>query len=156
MGRDLRYVPGSYYSTDDRTGFPQRVERVRTEWTGLRVDESVWEARQPQDLVKGVRDQQSVPNPRPLAPNQFIGPIFGQLADAATPGQTVIVLQSTYGFSNGISISVMQDNGVNFTTTISGAPTTTDITLAAPLPYSAASGNIVTANVMNVPAQQEP
>lgn len=29
MGRKLHYKPGSFYRTDDRTGFPQRAERTR-------------------------------------------------------------------------------------------------------------------------------
>lgn len=35
------------------------------EWQGLIVDRRVWEARQPQDFVKGVPDNQTVPYARP-------------------------------------------------------------------------------------------
>jgi len=69
---DKHYVPGSFYRIDDRTGFKRRAYRTRKEWTGLIVDRQVWEARQPQDFVKGVFDDQTVPQPRPRSPNTFI------------------------------------------------------------------------------------
>jgi hypothetical protein len=156
VGRDLHYRPGSFYRTDDRTGFPTRAERTKKEWTGLIVDEARWEPRQPQDLVRGVQDKQSVPEPRPLAPNQFIGPVFVQTSEAAAARATMLELEDTSPFYAGVKISIMMDNGVNFFTTVSGAPSSTAITLASPLPYSAAAGNIVTRDTMNVPASQEP
>lgn len=156
MGRDLHYVPGSFYRKDDRTGFVQRAERTQREWNGLIVDQTVWEARQPQDLVKGVKDNQSVPDARPLAPNVFVGPTFVQLSDAAVVNQTVLEVESTAGFFAGCSVSVMLDNGVNFTTTEAGNPGAGTITLARGLPYTAAAGNIVTNNTSRVPANQEP
>lgn len=156
MGRQLFYVPGSYYVTDDRTGFPRRAEETQKEWNNLRVGTDVWEARQPQDLVKGVRDQQSVPNARPLAPNTFVGPTFVQLAAAAAIGQTVLQVESTARFANGDSVSVMQDNGVNFTTTLAAPPGAGALTLARGLVYPAAEGNLVTNNTAHVPAGQEP
>lgn len=39
------------------------------EWNNLIVSDRVWEARQPQDFVKGVADNQTVPNARPRQPN---------------------------------------------------------------------------------------
>ncbi len=146
MGRHGPFEPGSFYRTDDRTGFPQRAERTKKEWNGYLVDETVWEARQPQDLVKGVKDQQSVPDARPLPPNVFVGPTFVQLSEAAVVNQIVLDLESTAGFFDGASVSIMMDNGVNFTTTEDGPPGAGTITLADPLPYSAAGGNIVTNN----------
>lgn len=156
MGRKLHFKPGSFYRTDDRTGFPQRAEDTRQEWTGLIVDERVWEPRQPQDLVRGVKDQQNVPNARPLAPNVFVGPTFTTTTANAVVGQTVLPVQSTAGFFSGCSVSVMLDSGVNFNTTLAVQPGAGTITLAAGLAYTAASGNNVTNNTMNVPANQEP
>lgn len=79
MADDKHYVPGDFYRIDDRTGFKTRASRTRKEWTGMIVDKARWEARQPQDFVKGVTDNQNVPDPRPRQPNVYIG--FG------TPGQ---------------------------------------------------------------------
>jgi hypothetical protein len=156
LGRNLHYVPGSFYRKDDRTGFPRRAEETREEWNGLIVGTDVWEARQPQDLVKGVRDDQSVPKARPLPPNFFVGPTFVQLADAAAVHQTVLDVASTAGFANGDSVSVMLDTGVNFTTHLAAPPGAGTLTLAAGLPNRAAAGNLVTNNTPHVPAGQEP
>lgn len=156
MGRDLHYVPGSFYRKDDRTGFPRRAEDTRKEWNGLIVGTDVWEARQPQDLVKGVKDRQSVPQARPLPPNVFVGPTFIQLAAAAAIHQTVVEVQATNGFATGDSVSVMLDNGVNFTTTLAATPGADTLTLTQGLPYTAAAGNVVTNNTPHVPAGEAP
>lgn len=146
MGRKLSYRAGSYYVTDDRTGFPQRAERTRKEWTGLRVDDKVWEPRQPQDLVKGVPDIQSVPDARPLGANIYVGPISVQTTANAVVGQTAIPVQTIASFYNGASIGCMTDfdNGTVFFTTINGVPSGTTLVLAAGLPYPMASGNLIT------------
>lgn len=73
MGTERFYKPGSFYRICDRTGFATRAERTRAEWQGLIVSDRVWEARQPQDFVKGVQDNQTVPYARPRQPDQFIG-----------------------------------------------------------------------------------
>lgn len=149
MGRKLSYQPGSYYVTDDRTGFPQRAERTRKEWTGLRVDESVWEARQPQDLVRGVKDDQTVPDARPLAPNIFKGPTYVQLTANAAIGATTLQIESTAGFFDGARIGVMLDAGMDFNTTCTGLGAGF-ITIAKAMPNTAASGNLVTNYTENI------
>ncbi len=143
MGRKLFYRPGSYYVTDDRTGFPQRAERTRLQWNKLRVDENVWEPRQAQDLVKGVKDKQSVPDARPLAPNVFVGPIYTPLSEPGAIGDLVISVDSTYGFVDGGELGVMLDSGVIFNTTVDGTPGSTTVTMADALPDTAAGGNLV-------------
>lgn len=183
MGRKLHYQPGSYYVTDDRTGFPQRSGRTRKEWTGLRVDEKVWEPRQPQDLVKGVKDNQSVPDARPLGPAQYVGPISVQTTADAVIGQTVIPVQSTFGFYDGAKIGCMTDydGGTVFFTTVEsfgasvpldydiGEPLLYDVGkplltgsrtgagpylfLATGLPYSMASGNLITLYTPSPPVE---
>lgn len=153
MGRELFYKPGSFYRVDDRTGFPQRAERTRKEWTGLIVDERVWEPRQPQDLVRGVEDDQSVPDARPLAPDVFVGPITTTTTAACVIGQTVIPVEGTAGFTKGAKIGCMLDSGTVFFTKLAVNPTGGNLTLALPLPYSMASGNNVT-NYQPSPALQ--
>lgn len=143
MGRDLHFRSGSFYRKDDRTGFPTRAERTRMEWQGLIVGTRYWEPRQPQDLVKGVPDFQSVPDSRPLPPNQFVGPTEVSLNSAATPGQTVLQVASTFGFQVGTSVGIMLDDGTVQRTTISAPPGATSLTLAAPLRQSAAASNLV-------------
>jgi Concanavalin A-like lectin/glucanases superfamily len=146
MGRKLHYKPGSFYRTDDRTGFPQRAERTRIEWNGLIVDENVWEPRQPQDLVKGVPDIQSVPDARPLAANVFVGPISVQTTANAVVGQTSIPVQTTFGFYQGAKVGCMlnADNGTVFFTTILVPPSGSNLILSQGLPGPMASGNLIT------------
>jgi hypothetical protein len=58
----------------DRCGFERPLAALRKEWTGLRVCNSCWEPRHPQDFVRGVPDHQSVPDPRPEPEPVFVGP----------------------------------------------------------------------------------
>lgn len=72
MADDKHYVPGSFYRICDITGFKVRAERTRKLWSGTIRRIQSWEARQPQDFVKGVRDDQAVPDPRPRQVDRFI------------------------------------------------------------------------------------
>ena len=146
MGRKLHYKAGSWYRVDDRTGFPQRAERTRKEWTGAIVDEARWESRQPQDLVKGVPDIQAVPDPRPLGSNVYVGPISVPTTANAVVGQTAIQVQSIFGFYQGAKVGCMTDldGGAVFFTTIAVPPSSTTLTLSDPLPGTMASGNLIT------------
>lgn len=155
MGRKLHFKLGSFYRTDDRTGFPQRAEVTRREWTGLIVDEKVWEIRQPQDLVKGVVDKQSVPDPRPLGANVYVGPISVATTENAVIGQTVIPVQTTFGFYQGAKVGCMtdQDGGAVFFTMIAVPPTGFNLQLSKGLPYPMASGNLITLYQASPPPQ---
>lgn len=155
MGRELKYRPGSYYVTSDRTGFPARAERTKVEWNGLRVEDRVWEARQPQDLVKGVKDVQNVPNARPLAPSVYVGPISVVTTANAVIGQKTIPVQTVAGFYQGAEVGCMLDSGSVFFTTVSSNPTGDNIVLSNGLPGSMASGNLIT-NYKPSPAVQLP
>lgn len=73
-----------HYSSDnsakgvcDRCGSVFNLRALRKEWTGLTVCDGpnsnhCWDPRQPQDYVRGVRDQQALRNPRPEAADVFI------------------------------------------------------------------------------------
>jgi hypothetical protein len=91
MGTERFYKPGSFYRICDRTGFATRAEHTSTEWNNLIVRESVYERRHPQDFVKGVQDNQTVPFARPRQPNVFVGTttqaqfeVYGDLAGRVT------------------------------------------------------------------------
>lgn len=154
MGRrpGIQYRPGSFWRSDDRTGFSRRAEDTASEWTGLIVGKDVWEIRQPQDFVKGVKDYQGVPKPRPVPPAIFDGPIATTLTANAVIGATVLTVESTYGFSDGDPVGVMLDTGVVFHTTLAMAPSGSTLTLSAGLPYTAASGNQVIDETQHIPA----
>jgi hypothetical protein len=125
----------------DRTGFPMRAEHTRRQWNNIYTELETWEPRQPQDLVRGVKDKQSVQDARPLAPNTFVGPTNTTLSANAAIGQTVIPVASMGGFAVGENVGVMLDSGILFNTTLNGIGNGT-LTLAKPLPYTAASGNV--------------
>lgn len=150
MGRDLKFRMGSFYRVDDRSGFPTRAGRTQMEWTGFLVDKRLWEERQPQDLVKGVPDYQAVPDPRPLAPNQFVGPTFLQTTADYGPGATALNVNTLAGATVGAKVAVILDNGQNFYTTIASMGTD-QITLAKPLPNFASDGNLVTLLTEEIP-----
>lgn len=143
--RGVQFKPGSFFRADDRSGFVQRAENTREEWTGQIVARNLWEIRQPQDFVRGVRDDQTVPDARPDPPPLFVGPIFTQLARAAAVGDTFLFLESTYGFRANGPLGVILDNGEVFNTTQVGNPASDGVTIAAALPGSAASGNQIQA-----------
>lgn len=120
MGRKLHYKRGSFYRVDDRTGFPQRAEVTRKEWSGLIVDEKVWEPRQPQDLVKGVPDIQAVPDPRPLGANVFVSAIYLQVSvDVAVLAYVIPVTSLAY-VTLGDTCAVILADGSLFRTVITG------------------------------------
>lgn len=143
--RGVHYKLGSFYRSDDRSGFVTRAENTKQEWQMLIVDRALWEIRQPQDFVKGVRDDQSVPDARSRLPTPWQGPVSTQLSQPAAPGATFLYLEELYGFSQGGKIGVMTDQGQYFNTTISGAPTTDGVPISPPLAGYASANNIVTA-----------
>ena len=146
MGRKLHYRPGSFYRVSDRTGFAVRAEHTRLQWNQVMTELETWEPRQPQDLVKGVADNQTVPYPRTLGANTFVGPIYLTLADAVAPKGFYITLDNVAGVSLNDEIGVMMDNGSLWEAIVVGMPTIsnpTTILIFPPLPNSAAAGNLV-------------
>jgi hypothetical protein len=102
MPADKYYVPGSFWRISDRTGFKVRSYNTRKEWNNLIVERRVWEARQPQDFVKGVKDDQTVPEARPRQPDTFIelnttGPRFYCYNNNHMNGAQFLVLQGPDG-----------------------------------------------------------
>lgn len=65
MGRADFYKDGSFNRICDRCGFKRKAEDTRKEWNGLIVCKEHWDARHPQDKIRGKADRQSVNNPRP-------------------------------------------------------------------------------------------
>lgn len=56
----------------DLSGFEVMASETVKRWDGLRVIRRFNEPRQPQDFVRGVRDNPAVPWTRPEQPDQFI------------------------------------------------------------------------------------
>lgn len=144
--RGVQFRMGSFYRSDDRSGFTRRAGDTKQEWTQLIVGKDLWEARQPQDFVRGVADDQTVPRPRPIPPNVFVGPLNTTLTAPALIGDTFLFLAATNGFSAGGKVGVILDNGAYFNTTQVGDPDADGIHIANPIAGAgAAKGNTVTA-----------
>ena len=56
----------------DASGFDVPLSNLVRQWDGAMVDRRFLDRRKPQDFVRGVRDDQSLPFTRPEAPDVFI------------------------------------------------------------------------------------
>ena len=143
--RGVQYRPGSFYRSDDRSGFTRRAEDTEKEWTELIVGKDLWEIRQPQDFVLGVADNQTVPQARPVPPPVYIGPFSIQLSQDAGVGQQIIYLDNLTDLSELDPVGVMTDLGQYFFSFIDAILyEESAVLLGAPLPYYASSGNLLT------------
>jgi hypothetical protein len=70
MGNDY-YKPGDWNCVCDRCGFQYKASELKKTWDGLMVCPKDYEPRHPQDFVRGVKDDQSVPWSKPEAPDSF-------------------------------------------------------------------------------------
>jgi len=59
------YVPGTWNACCDQCGRGFKFYSLRKRWDNAWTCDACWEERQPQDFVRGVRDDQSVPVGRP-------------------------------------------------------------------------------------------
>lgn len=148
MPRDRKFIGGSFYRIDDRSGFKVRAEHTTKEWNGLWIREDMAEPRQPQDFVRGVADDQRVPEPRPRQLDAFLGPLITTLTANAAAGATSLVVASSVRMFAGDVIEVLVGSfsgSVQYRTTIQSVPDTLSLVIPAPgLPQAAVSGAEVT------------
>jgi hypothetical protein len=135
------YRPGDHYVICDRTGFKVRASETQREWTGARVRRQSFEARHPQDFVRGRRDDMAADGVKPV--DTFMGPLITSVSAAAAAGALTISVESSVRFSPGDRVSVVTVEGT-LNTTIASVPTATSLTLNAPLPCALAVGSQVT------------
>lgn len=143
MADDKHYVGGSFYRICDMTGFKIRAERTSKQWNNLIVREQSWEPRQPQDFVKGVRDEQAAPEPRPRQVNVFLGPLTTTLEANAAAGATQLSVQSSVRMEIGDNITLPLTDTV-YSGNITSVPNSTTINIDPPLPQPAVSGTLLT------------
>lgn len=74
MGLRDFFAPGAWNCVCDQCGRKRKSYELRLQWDGLRTCQKCWEPRQPQDFVRGVKDDQSAPWTRPQGEDQFIDP----------------------------------------------------------------------------------
>jgi hypothetical protein len=138
----MTYRPGDFWRIDDNTGFRVRSSRTSRQWDGLITADP--DERNPQDFVRGRRDQESVPDPRPEPAIVTIGPLTTTTSAAASAGDTTLSLTSSSGMSAGHVLGIMLDTGSIHRATVNTVPNSTSVTLTAALPYSVSSGAVVT------------
>lgn len=63
---------GDYNIICDYSGFKIKKSQARMTWDGYLVKKEFWEPRQPQDFVRGRKDNQSVPVARPEQTDKFL------------------------------------------------------------------------------------
>lgn len=160
---------GDHLVVDDRSGMTFWASETQKEWTGALVAKRYWEARHPQDFVRGVKDNLRVDPARttPL-PNDLpqIGPFRTTLVENSAAGDDAFVGADMSGFRAGDWVRIYLDNGDAFTVRIVTLGITIDdidvpiddqgfsidadgVILSSPLPWPASIGNAVV-NISNV------
>lgn len=146
-GGDRHYVKGAFYRIDDRSGFKVRSYDTDKEWNGLWIRTDMWEPRQPQDFVRGTRDEQAAPEPRPRQIDAFLGPLQTTLTVAAAAGSVALSVASSVRMFAEDVVEVLVgvvDGSVQFRTTLADVPNDTSVVLTDPLPQAAVSGALFT------------
>ena len=133
MANDKHYVPGDYYQIDQIRGYKVRASETMQQWDRIITKPPSWSPRQPQDLVTGVQDDQSVPLPLPRQTNQFTIVATFVTAPAARGAHTIAV-DSSVGFSAGNLVQVVLDNGEPFQFTVASVGANTITWAGAGLP----------------------
>lgn len=138
MAREWFYNPGDNWLLDDISGFKIRRSNSRTIPGGQTGNAVVapkrWEPQQPQDFVRGVVDDQTVPIVRSRQANQFT--VLGTyVTAAAATGASAVTIADPAGFMVGYTLQIMLDSGDNFRTNLAAINGDT-FDLAAPLPGS--------------------
>lgn len=138
-----RWKIGQHLVVDDRTGFVHYASEMRREWNGFLVSRRIYERRNPQEQVRGLKDKQFVEDARPRGIDQFTGPLTTELDGAHTAGTQTINVTSSARFSGGDHLRIALDNREMFRAIVQTIPSATSIELTATLPWAASDGNAV-------------
>lgn len=65
MFKKTHYKSGSWNWICDVCGFKYKAEQALNRWDGLKVCSSCWEMRHPQELIRPIKERNSVPWTRP-------------------------------------------------------------------------------------------
>src|SRR5689334_3957718 len=72
MTEQTIYRPGDFYRICDQSGYKVRNSKCKKQWDNLIVRKQSWEARHPQDFVRGVADYMAVPEARPRPATVYV------------------------------------------------------------------------------------
>lgn len=83
MGHADYLKNGTWNAICDRCGSKFKFSMLKKEWDGLYVctAKDCWEPRQPQDYLRGIRDNMSVPISRPGGGNLFLDTIYVKIVN---------------------------------------------------------------------------
>jgi hypothetical protein len=140
----MSYIAGDFWRICDRSGFRVRASDTAREWNGLIVRKGDFEERHPQDFVRGRKDRQTVPDPRPEPTVTMIGPLETTTTAAASPGATTVSVASSARWGAGDHIGIMLEVGSVHRAVVQSVPDATSLELTVGLPGAAASGAIIT------------
>lgn len=83
------YVSGQWNFLCDLCGKLEKSGKAERTWDGRYVCTRHSEQRNPQDFVRGVKDDQSTPWSRPEGPDQFVPPVCSLEGLQGIPGYAV-------------------------------------------------------------------
>lgn len=144
MRRRPKAKPGDYLVQCDRTGFTRYASETQVEWNGLRVWKGVFEERNAQDFVRGVPDDQTVPDARPEGVTTFIGPLVTTINATHAAGDAAITILDATRMGVSDALGIVLDNGDVFRTTIQTVDDGVTITVTPALPSATSAGKKVT------------
>ena len=72
MGNADFFAPGDFNRICDQCGRKCKASNTKKQWDGLIVCLDCYDPRHPQDFVRGRRDKQRVPDPRPSSAPVFV------------------------------------------------------------------------------------
>lgn len=110
------FVQGAWNAICQRCGGKFKSTELRLTWQGWRVCEKDWEARHPQDFVRGRADAMSVPWARPEAAPNFVDfterPPFVECGP--DPGPSAPGWISLFGSEGSVETAKVGEGGGNF------------------------------------------
>lgn len=140
----MSYRAGDFYRICDVCGFQYRASQTRKRWDNLMVCLADFEERHPQDFVRGRKDNQNVPEPRPEPIDTLVGPLTTTTTAAAVAGATTINVELSTRMQSGDHIGIMLASGNVHRAVINVIVSATQITIVAPgLSGSVASGALI-------------
>src|SRR6185369_11139679 len=123
----MPYVPGLFKRICDRTGFTVMSNTTAEQWNGIVVRKRSFEARHPQEFVRGKGDKQTVPMPRPRQVGEFVGPLTSEATAEAAAVSLFLTVDNSTRFLGGDTIGVILVTGDLLRVVMTGAPTKTRI-----------------------------
>lgn len=100
---------GDWNAICDVCGFKFKASQLRLRWDGLRVCDTDWESRHPQDLIRPIPDSPALPWTRPEGTDSFVTP------SNLPAGCTILGTQSVAGVGVAGCMIAGRDLGIRAT-----------------------------------------